>query len=251
VVPQRLPAAALVVAAMFAGSGGAEPRRAEELEQLRTHTGYVIEKGELEMDVVPSYFEYEDARLRGIEVELEYGVSDRFMVEIEAPYRWMSFAEGNDVDGLGNLELGAKWLLMDRGVVTAAINVGVELPAGNDRPGIAADLWGVELSAPMSFRFPERDLSLHVEPGVEWQEQEGFEEQILNIAIEHRRGDSNLTLQLGSNVIREEGDVEAYLVPAFEVAAADVPLQFGMGLAVGITSDSADWGVLMDLEVEF
>jgi hypothetical protein len=103
----------------------------------------------------------------------------------------------------------------------------------------------------MSFRYPDRDLSLHVEPGVEWQEQEGFEEQILNIALEYRRGDSNVTLQLASNVVREEDEVEAYLVPAFEVAAADVPFQFGMGLAVGITAESADWGVLIDLEVEF
>jgi hypothetical protein len=243
--------AAFVIASMFAGSVGAEPRRAEELEQLRTNTGYVIEKSELELDVVPSYFDYEDARHGGIEVELEYGVSDRFMVEIEAPYQWRSFADGTDVDDMGNLEVGAKWLLMDHGTFAAAIKVGVELPAQSEQPGIAADVWGVELSAPMSFRYPDRDLSLHVEPGVEWQEQEGFEEQILNIALEYRRGDSNVTLQLASNVVREEDEVEAYLVPAFEVAAADVPFQFGMGLAVGITAESADWGVLIDLEVEF
>jgi hypothetical protein len=97
--------AAFVIASMFAGSVGAEPRRAEELEQLRTNTGYVIEKSELELDVVPSYFDYEDARHGGIEVELEYGVSDRFMVEIEAPYQWRSFADGTDVDDMGNLQV--------------------------------------------------------------------------------------------------------------------------------------------------
>jgi hypothetical protein len=58
-------------------------------------------------------------------------------------------------------------------------------------------------------------------------------------------------LQLGSNITREEGDVEAYIAPAFELAAVGSPFQFGMALPVGITSESANWGVLFDLEVEF
>jgi len=237
-----LPLALLSVVA----TTSAEPRLAEELEQLRINTAYIIDKGELEMDIVPSYFDYDDARHRGVEVELEYAVSDRLMVEVEVPYHWRE-----NLDGKGNVEVGAKWQLTQSDAFAAAFNVGVELPAGSERPDIASDLWGVELTLPLSFRFPDSQMSLHIEPGVEWEEHEGFEEQMLNIAVEHRPGDSILTLQLGSNITREEDDVEAYLAPAFELAAAGSPFQFGMALPIGLTSESANWGVLFDLEIEF
>jgi hypothetical protein len=247
--PHKLPIALTLMAATTAG---AEPRLAEELEQLRINTAYIVEKGELEMDIVPSYFDYEDARHRSVEAELEYAASDRLMFEVEVPYHWRSLdGADEDLDGTGNIEVGAKWQLTQRGNFAAAFNVGVELPAGRERGDIAKDLWGVELTVPLSFRFPASHMSLHIEPGVEWEEHEGFEEQILNIALEHRPGDSLLTLQLGSNITREEDDVEAYIAPAFELAAAGSPFQFGMALPIGLTSESANWGVLFDLEIEF
>lgn len=249
----RIRHSSLLAFLLTAATGAsAEPRLAEELEQLRINTAYIIEKGELEMDIVPSYFDYEDARHRGVEAEFEYAASERLMFEVEVPYHWRSFDDaGEDIDGTGNVEVGAKWLLTQRGTFAAAFNVGVELPAGSERRDIADDIWGVALSVPLSFRFPESHMSLHVEPGVEWEEHEGFEEQMLNIALEHRPGDSILTLQVGSNITRTEDDVEAYIAPAFELAAATSPFQFGMAVPVGLTSESANWGVLFDLEIEF
>ncbi len=85
--PHQLPLALMLMAAT---SAGAEPRLAEELEQLRINTAYIIEKGELEMDIVPSYFDYEEAQHREVEAELEYAVSDRLMFEVEVPYHWRS-----------------------------------------------------------------------------------------------------------------------------------------------------------------
>lgn len=244
--------AAIIVGLGFGPLAEAEPRRAEELEQLRINTGYIIEAGELEIDIIPSYFDYDGASERNIEAELEFAVSERLMFEVEVPYRWVDVdGGGEDLSGVGNIEVGAKWLVAERGAWATAFNVDVELP-GSDDDGIADDLWGVELALPMSFYFADSHTRLHVEPGVEWKEHEGFEEQLLNIALEHRpNGSSNFALQLGSNVVREEGDVEAYLIPAFEVAATTVPFQFGMGIAAGLTSESANWGVLLDFEVEF
>ena len=229
----------------------AEPHRAEEVEQLRISTGYIIEAGELEVNIIPSHFDYDDERHQHVEAELEYAISDRLMVEIEVPYRWMSFDGAEDVDGAGNVELGAKWLVAEGDNFSASFGMGVALPSSNDRPEIADDVWGVELSAPFTFRFPDQSMSLHVEAGAAWLEHEGFEEQKLNVAIEHRPEGRNVTLQVGSNIVREEGDVEAYLIPAFEVAATAIPFQFGFGMAAGLTSESANWGVLMDFEVEF
>ncbi|HEY0683073.1 MAG TPA: hypothetical protein VGD45_12135 [Steroidobacter sp.] len=230
----------------------AEPNRAEELEHLRIDTGYIIEAGELEVNIVPSYFDYDGERRQEIEAELEYAISDRLMVEVEVPYRRMSFdGAGEDIDGAGNVELGAKWLLAEGENFSGSFGVGVALPSSDDRPGISDDLWGVDLSVPFTLRFPDRSMSLHVEAGMEWKEQEGFEEQLLNVAIERRPDGRNITLQLGSNIVHEESDWEAYLIPAFEIAATAIPFQFGMGVAAGLTSESADWGLLADFEVEF
>ncbi len=249
----RLGDTAILIAGLgFGALVAAEPRPAEELEQLRINTAYLIEPGEFEIDIVPSYFDYDDVRHHGVEAEFEYAVSERLMLELEVPYHWVSF-DGADEnrDGAGNVEVAAKWLLTDRGNFAIAFNAGVQLPASDDQLRVADDLWGVELTVPVSFHFPDRYMRLHIEPGVEWREHEGFEEQLLNIALEHRPRGGNLALQLGSNFVREEGDVEAYLVPSFELAATTVPFQFGMGVAAGLTSESANWGVLFDLEVEF
>lgn len=248
---RRLGAATIVVALGFAPWAGAEPPRAEELEQLRINTGYIIEAGEFEIDIVPTYFDHDGASHQSIEAEFEYALTERLMFELEVPYRRVSIDGGEDRNGIGNIELGAKWLVAERGASATAFNIDVELPASDHEPGIAEDLWGVELTLPMSFYFADRHTRLHVEPGVGWEEHEGFEEQLLNVAVEHRPNGGNFALQLGSNMVREESDVEAYLVPAFEVAATTVPFQFGMAVAAGLTSESANWGVLLDFEVEF
>lgn len=230
----------------------AESRRAEELEQLRINTAYVLEAGEFEIDIVPSYFDYGDARHHGVEAEFEYGLSERMMVELEVPYHWVSLdGPDQDLDGRGNVEVAAKWLLLERGGFAIGFNAGVQLPASIDHPGVADEQWGTEVTLPMSFHFPDRYLRLHIEPGVEWQEHDGFEAQLLNIALEQRPNGGNLALQLGSNIVREAGDVEAYLVPSFEVAATPFPFQFGLAVATGLTSRSARWGVLLDFEFEF
>ncbi|MBM0108327.1 hypothetical protein JM946_26650 [Steroidobacter sp. S1-65] len=249
----RLVHTAAMIAGLAAASGlRAEPNRAEELEQLRINTGYIIEAGEFEVNIVPSHFDYADQRQQDVEAELEYAITDRLMVEIEVPYRWLSLdGPDQDSDGARNIELGAKWLMAEGESHAASIGVGVALPAGHDRPDIASDLWGVDVSIPLTYRFPNQPMSLHVEFGAEWREQQGLEEQMINVAVERRPEGSNVTVQLGSNFIREDGDLEAYLIPAFEIAATPVPFQFGLGVAAGLTSDSADWGLLMDFEVEF
>jgi hypothetical protein len=66
---RRLDAAAIIVGLGFGALATAEPRRAEELEQLRINTAYPIESGEFEIDIVPSYFDYGDAHHHGVEAE--------------------------------------------------------------------------------------------------------------------------------------------------------------------------------------
>lgn len=254
-LPARLVDVAIVTCGAIASLGfsaavGAETPRAEELEQLRINTAYIIEAGEFELDIVPFYFDYGDREHSGVEAEFEYAISERFMVEIEVPYHWVSTDEGN-LDGSGNVEVAGKWLMREHGGFAMSLNMGVELPASDELPDIAEDAWGAEVTLPISLHFPDRYIRVHIEPGVEWQEHEGFEEQLLNLAIEHRPGGGSLALQLGSNIVREEDDVEAYLVPSFEISANTMPFQFGMAVAAGLTSESANWGVLLDFEVEF
>lgn len=243
--------AGAALASLASGAAtGAETPRAEELEQLRINTAYIIEAGEFEIDIVPFYFDYDDRLHRGVEAEFEYAISERFMVEIEVPYHWVS-GDGGRLDGTGNVEVAGKWLLTERGGFAMSFNLGVALPASDEIPDVAEDAWGVEMTVPISLHFPDRYIRVHIEPGVEWQEHEGLEEQLLNVAVEHRPGGGNIALQLGSNLRRESGDLEAYLVPSLEVNSPTSTFQFGMAVATGLTSESANWGVLLDFEVEF
>jgi hypothetical protein len=225
--------------------------RPAEIEQLRTNTAYVVEEGEVEIDLVPSYFDHVDFDEYGVEAELEFGVSERVMLELEVPYRKVHYRSARDSDGLGNVEVAAKYLFTDQGHFAAAINLGIAVPAGDQRQGIASDLWAVELSVPVSFRFPNVHGSLHLELGTEWEEHEGFEETFANVACEYRTSRGGVAWQLGGNFAYEEDELEAYVIPAFEVAASELPFQFGLGIPVGLGSNAADWGILVDLEVEF
>ena len=239
---------------MTTGIARADPEagtRPEEIEQLRTNTAYVVETGEVEIDLVPSYFDYGARREYGAEVELEFGVSERFMLELEVPWRKVDFRSAGDRDGLGNVEVAGKFTFTDRDNFAAAINLGIEVPAGHERQDIASDLWAVELSVPVSLQFPSIHSSVHLELGTEWEEHEGFEEAFINVAFEYRTSPSKVAWQLGGNFAHEEDELEAYVIPAFEVAVATLPLQFGIGIPVGLGSNAADWGVLIDLEVEF
>src|SRR5687768_9519514 len=99
---RHLKPALLIAGLGFGSTAAAELPRAEELEQLRINTAYIIEAGEFEIDVVPSYFDHGEARHYGIEAEFEYAISERVMVEVEVPYYRVSVDDiAADEDGIG------------------------------------------------------------------------------------------------------------------------------------------------------
>ena len=99
------------------------------------------------------------------------------MLELEVPYRKVDFSSARDSEGLGNVEVAAKYLLTDQGHFAAAINLGIEVPAGDDGQDIASDRWAVELSVPVSFQFPSVH-SMHLELGTGWKSTKGSRKRL-------------------------------------------------------------------------
>src|SRR5262245_57192606 len=72
--------------------------RPEEIEQIRTKTAYVLDQGEVEVDLVGSFLRFDEGGRKVDEsrlmVELEIGVTDWLMAEIEVPYLFFNPRKG-------------------------------------------------------------------------------------------------------------------------------------------------------------
>lgn len=81
-------------------------------------------------------------RERGGEVEtvLSYGITDNVDVIVGLPYEWSKTEEdGNvteDVDGVSDLSLEAKWKFFEKEDLSFALKPGISLPTGDEKKGL-------------------------------------------------------------------------------------------------------------------
>lgn len=83
-------------------------------------------------------------------INVEYGITERWQLELELPYQRSKITDedGSDtVSAIGNLELGASYLLFGEEDEGAAVRVGSSLSAaaGSEKEPVRSDEWGVEV----------------------------------------------------------------------------------------------------------
>lgn len=228
--------------------------RPEEIEQIRTKTAYVLDEGEVEFDLVGSYlrfeeddFEFEETRLF---VEIEVGVTDWLMAEIEVPYLFFNPEQGRGERGWGDMELELKagvpgaWNGIELGV-----GMEVSLLTGDEDEGLGNPETELGLFAAASRRFGMG--AAHLQLAVEVAE-EARPEYGINAAVDVNPWGRGLSLLLAFNGEIEPGEAPGWsIVPGFEVRLEEPDLQFGAGFPIGLTDEAEEWGVIVDIEVEF
>jgi hypothetical protein len=216
----------------------------EEIEQLRTKTAYALDAGEFEIDVVGSFLRFEDGDRGRVFVEAEFGITDWLLVGLEAPYLLL-----DGEHGIGDVELELKAApRLEEWPFAFAVGIEVSLLTGNEEEGLGSPEaeFGVFLTVSREFGRLHAHLHLFLEVA-----RGAHPEQGLNLALDARPWGDVFSLLLALNVEFEESEAEASLVPGVEVRLEEPELQVGVGFPVGLTDDAEEWGVIVDVEVEF
>jgi hypothetical protein len=224
----------------------------EEIEQIRTRTAYVLDQGEVEFDVVGSFLRFDEGGRKFDEsrlmVEMEVGVTDWLMAEIEIPYLFSNPKSGPGERGWGDVELELKagipghWQGFQLG-----LGVEVSLLTGDEDDGLGSPETELGFFAAVSRRFGW--LAVHLQGAVEAAEDVRAEYEV-RFALDASPWGRELSLLLALNGEIERGEGAGWsVVPGFEVRLDD--FQFGFGFPIGLTEEAEKWGVIVDVEVEF
>jgi hypothetical protein len=220
----------------------------EEIEQVRVKTAYTLDQGEVEVDLVGSFLRFEDGDLSRFLVEIEAGVTDWLLLEIEVPYLWLNPERGRGERGVGDVELELKGRIPgDWNGIELGIGVEVSLLTGDADEGLGSRETELGAFAAASRRF--EFFNVHLQAGVEVAK-EVRPAYALAAALDVRPWGDAFSFLLAVNGEIERGEGPAWsLVPGFEVRLDEV--QAGLGFPVGLSEEAEDWGVIMDVEIEF
>lgn len=220
----------------------------EEIEQIRVKTAYVLEAGEVEVDVVGSFLRFEEGDETKVLIEVEAGVTEWLLAEIEIPYLFLNPDEGRGERGVGDVELELKAKIPGAwNGVELAIGVEASFPSGDEDEGLGAPDSVIGAFAAFSRRFEL--FLLHLELGAEAAEEIRAEYE-LAAAVDVRPWGRVFSFLLAVNGEIERGEGPGWtLVPGFEIRFDEI--QGGVGIPLGLSEEAEDWGVLVDVEFEF
>ncbi len=243
-------------------SRGEETRREDEdehgyrpaqLEQLRVRTPYALEAGKWEVEIVSKFFDFGADEVSGVQAEIEIGLLDNLMFEVEVPAEWVH-SDGETTGGISDVDFELKLQLSreaDLGVATA-VGVEMSLPTGDDDRDLGSGVVGWEVYAAAARDFGK--LSLFGEFQAELEEGSAAEYKF-NGAIDWAPWEPETRLELGLNLGFGPGEGMALtVIPGFQFEVAKFScgeLEIGLGLPVGLTDEAEDWGVILNLEFEF
>jgi hypothetical protein len=220
----------------------------EEIEQIRVKTAYTLDQGEVEVDLVGSFLRFEEGDVSRLLVEVEAGLTDWLLAEIEVPYLFVNPERGRGERGIGDIELELKGRIPgDWNGIELGLGVEVSLLTGDADEGLGGRETELGVFAAGSRRF--QFFSLHLQVGAEVAEESRAEYGIA-AAVDVRPWGRPFSLLLGVNGEIERGEGPAWtLVPGFEIRLDEI--QAGAGFPFGLSEEAENWGVIIDVEFEF
>lgn len=220
----------------------------EEIEQIRVKTAYVLDPGEVEVDLVGSFLRFEEGDETELILEVEAGVTDWLLAEIEIPYLFLNPEEGRGERGVGDVELELKAKIPGEwNGLELAIGIEASFLTGDEDEGLGAPDTRIGAFAALSRRFEL--FLLHLELGAEAAEEVRAEYEVA-AAVDVRPWGRVFSFLLAVNGEIERGEGPGWtLVPGFDVRFDEI--QGGVGIPLGLSEEAEDWGVLVDVEFEF
>lgn len=239
-------------------------------EFFLTETVHPQEKGEFQSTVRVIAAKNDDEGDTNVAlIGLEYGITDSFQIEANwVAWSQLKAAEDDESDrsGSGDMEVGIKYAFDENAKTGVRVAVGfdVTVPLGDVNKDLGDGFWVYEPFLAVSKNFSgSTNLTLNLSYGFldrdeypdDTDEAEPEVDEIeVNVGLVHAfapawRG--TLELNLETNEQSGKGDeTVAYLAPGF-IYKGTPGVEIGLGVPIGLTDDSSDWGVIGMLSIEF
>lgn len=238
-------------------------------EVFQTELVYPQEKGEFQVTIAPRFNRNRGERTTEIPVSLEYGITDRWQIEIE----WDAYNRirpGNlepTNEGIGDVDISTKYSFLNIGGSNfhSALTFELQIPAGDIERGLTEGFLEYKPSASFAKDFPSlRRLQVFSQVGVNLKQrikkpqkkddvEPAAHEFILNggVFVPYKKarfiGEVNWTTNQWSS---RGSHSELYLTPGF-VYKLPGAWEAGVGIPIGISRDADKIGTILKLVFEF
>ena len=198
------------------------------------------------------YFKQPDQKHITAAAEFEYGLTDRLELDAEVPYEFVNPNDGRSANGIGDVEAAVRYGLVPPGQQAFALDIG--LGAGIPTGDRTHDLGEGRLTLGPFFTASTWLGRFNVQLNCGWQRaitnggEEPRDDFEYNVAVVY---------PLGRWFLAVEGDGESnrdrtmYYVTPELVWKACKNLEFLVAVPLGVTSASADYGVVASVTLEF
>ena len=236
----------------FAQTREAEPGGHEEKpEQLINElfvgeNVYVQDKGEWVFVGAGSFSKNSDEKEWELEGELKYGLTDRLQLSGEVPLVYVDPDGGDSHFGVGDLTLAANYNFIQEDRWAVAVRSAFVLPTGAS----SRDLGGGEFVWEPSLLGYAKVGAGEIYAGIGEQLGDDNDHFIYTVAGVYPFRPLVGVLELDGST--GGGEDTLYLVPgAYMHPGGEEKMQLGVGVPIGLTNDSDDWGVIAKFIFEF
>ena len=211
-------------------------------------TAVLLEEGEFEIMLSASFEEEDDLETVELIVEMEYGLTDWLELGIEVPYLFLMPTpdDEHDVDGLSDVTLSVSVPLPAEPPFLAAASLAVGLPTGNDKRsedlGDGYVLW--EPSVMVDVALGAAELVFDI--GGEFAD----DVKVFNCDVTLAYPVGEVVPSIGVECSIDRSEEEVLLVPGIGFPIAE-DVELGIEAPIGLTTDSPNWGIVVELTFEF
>jgi hypothetical protein len=205
---------------------------------------YAQHRHEVQLTVKPNYWRPQGSEITSIPLQVEYGFTDKFQVELELPYDFNHSISGERLRGIGKAELGFLYnILKGNNPFALSLAMDIGLPTERREKGVEKRTvtWGPSLIAAKQIGTAQ----VHVSVGAELCC--GQSALNYNLASVLPFGVWRATLELNG-----ESDDEnlLYLTPGLIWKGLD-DFEFGLGIPKSLNKNSSSWGMILMITHEF
>ena len=234
-----------------------------DIDEVRVASAYTPDQGEFEIYQTTEFLNDGASKSTKTFTRLEYGLTDDLVLEFKVPFRFRRPKSGSNTEGIGDLQLEAKYRLLrepdDPLTVAAGFEVG--FPTGDEERGLGNGNFKYEpiLSVGKVFEsfsvHQDAKLELIRETGGSGVEVEGSTTcAVAWTPVDELGIIEHPTVLLALDwKFAEDKKTKIAIIPAVrgEFEGLPVEVEWGLGVPIGLTDAADDWGVISTFEIEF
>jgi Putative MetA-pathway of phenol degradation len=213
-------------------------------EFFKGETVYAQNKNEIQITTKPSYWKKADIDLIDIPLQIEYGFTDRLQIELCLPYDYIRFKGDEKTNGLGNVEIGLLYNLLNRNkpfALSLALGMGLPTAQKAKNPEEVQTEWEPSLIIARQ----AGKAQFHASLGAEITETEFTFNYHFGAIM--ALGDWRTTLELSE---KKDNEGQLYITPGIIWKRVE-DFEFGVGISKSITGQPRQLGFMVMITHEF